>query len=206
MSNPAKFWDRIAVRYSKAPIKNEAAYEHKLKMTRGYFDTNMDVLEFGCGTGSIAIAHAPYVSRILAIDISSKMLEIAREKVSAANISNIEFEQAGINELTAPAESFDAVMGHSVLHLLPNKEEAIVRVREVLKPGGKFFSSTYCLGDSMKFLKYILPVAHFLKIAPLVRVFTKSELISSFTNNGFRIIYDWHPEKGGAEFIVAEKV
>lgn len=206
MSNPAKFWDRIAARYSKAPIKNEAAYEHKLKMTRSYFDTNMSVLEFGCGTGSTAIAHAPYVSRILAIDISSKMLEIAREKAGAANITNVEFEQAGINELAAPAESFDAVMGHSILHLLPNKEETIVRVRDVLKPGGKFISSTYCLGDSKKYFKYILPIAHFLRIAPLVRVFTKKELISSLTNNGFRIIYDWRPEEDGAEFIVAEKV
>ncbi len=206
MGNPAKFWDRIAVRYSKSPIKNVAAFEHKLKITRSYFDTNMNVLEFGCGTGSIAIAHAPYVKRILAIDISAKMLEIARKKAGAANISNVEFEQAGINELTAPAELFDAVMGHSILHLLPNKEEAIVRVRDVLKPGGKFISSTFCIGDSMKYLKYILPIAHFFRIAPLVRVFTKRELISSLTNNGFRIIYDWHPEEGGAEFIVAEKV
>jgi ubiquinone/menaquinone biosynthesis C-methylase UbiE len=40
----------------------------------------MEVLEFGCGTESTAIAHAPYVKHIQALDISSKMIDIAQGK------------------------------------------------------------------------------------------------------------------------------
>ncbi len=205
MSNPAKFWDGIAERYAKAPVKDEAAYQHKLEITREYLDPKTNVLEFGCGTGSTAIAHAPFVNHILAIDISSGMLDIAKEKALEANITNIEFRQAGINELAVPGKLFDVVMAHSILHLVPDREEVIRKVADVLKPGGIFVSSTHCLGDSSILFRLILPVARFLRLAPLVRVFTRKELAKSIKANGFTIVYQWRPRKGGAEFIVAQK-
>ncbi|MEM6403851.1 MAG: SAM-dependent methyltransferase, partial [Cyanobacteria bacterium P01_D01_bin.116] len=58
MSNSAKFWDNIAEKYSKDPIADEAAYQKKLQVTQEYFKPDMEVLEFGCGTGGTAIIHA----------------------------------------------------------------------------------------------------------------------------------------------------
>ena len=92
MREPDKFWDKIAERYSKKPVADEAAYQKKLEVTRSYFHFEMKVLEFGCGTGSTAIAHAPYVKHILAIDISSKMIEIARAKAAADKVKNVTFK------------------------------------------------------------------------------------------------------------------
>ena len=40
----------------------------------------MEVLDFGCGTGSTTISHGPFVRRIRAIDISSETIELARRK------------------------------------------------------------------------------------------------------------------------------
>ena len=80
MPTPAKFWDRVAERYSRQPIADEAAYQKKLEVTRQYFKPDMEVLELGCGTGSTAIKHAPFVRHIRAVDISSKMIEIAEER------------------------------------------------------------------------------------------------------------------------------
>ncbi len=77
-----KFWDRIADKYSKKPVPDEAVYQKKLRITRDYLRPDSEVLEFGCGTGSTAIAHAPFVSRILANDISSRMIEIAERKAA----------------------------------------------------------------------------------------------------------------------------
>ncbi len=94
MDRSARFWDRIAKRYARRPVTDEAAYQKKLQVTREYFNSESEVLEFGCGTGSTAIAHAPHVNRIHAIDISSKMLEIARGKADQAGIENVTFEQA----------------------------------------------------------------------------------------------------------------
>jgi len=205
MSQPSKFWDRIAERYAKKPVPDEAAYQKKLKVTREYFRPDMEVLEFGCGTGSIAIAHAPFVKHIRAIDISSKMIEIARGKAAAGNIGNVTFERAAIDDFSAPDQTFDAVLGLSILHLLEDKDAVIAKVYRMLKPGGIFVSNTACVADTMRFFKFIAPIGRFLGLIPFVEVFTTKELEDSLTGAGFVIDHQWQPAKGKAVFIVAKK-
>ena len=205
MSRSARFWNRVAERYSQKPIADEAAYQRKLQVTREYFRPEMAVLEFGCGTGSTAILHAPYVAHIRAIDMSSKMIEIAQSKADAQNVENVTFEQSTIEELNVPDRTFDAVLGLSILHLLQDKEEAIAKVYRMLKPGGIFVTSTVCLGNTMKFFKVIGPIGEFLGLMPTVRVFTTRELEDSLTDAGFEIDYQWQPGKGSSSFIVAKK-
>ena len=196
MDQAIKFWDKIAERYSKQPIADEAAYQKKLQVTRQYFLPDMGVLELGCGTGSTAIAHAPYVKHILAIDISSKMIEIAQGKADAKNVENVTFMRSTI----------DAVLGLSILHLLDNKEEVTAKVHKMLKLGGIFVTSTACIGDTMmRFLKVIVPIGKFFGLMPMVKVFTTKELEDSLTDAGFEIDYQWQPGKGKAVFIVAKK-
>ncbi|MDJ0675344.1 MAG: class I SAM-dependent methyltransferase [Calothrix sp. MO_167.B42] len=205
MNNSAKFWDKIAERYSKQPIADEAAYQKKLQVTQEYFHPDMEVLEFGCGTGSTAIIHAPYVKHIRAIDISSKMIEIAQGKAEAQNIKNVTFEQLTIDELSVSDCTFDVVLGLSILHLLSNKEQVIAKVHQMLKPGGIFVTSTACLGDTMKWFKIIAPIGKFFGLFPLVKVFTVKELEDSLIAAGFVIDYQWQPSKNKAVFIVAKK-
>lgn len=61
MADLNKFWDRMANKYARQPIADEAAYQHKLDVTRQHFTPQSKVLEFGCGTGSTALLHAPHV-------------------------------------------------------------------------------------------------------------------------------------------------
>ena len=205
MDQSSKFWDRIAERYSKRPVADEATYAKKLQVTRDYFRPDMEVLEFGCGTGSTAITHSPYVKHIQAIDISSKMIEIAQDKSEAGNVRNVTFTRSSIDEMDLSDQSLDAVLGLSILHLLENKEEVIAKVHKVLKPGGIFISSTACIGDTMKFFKVIAPIGKFLGLMPLVKIFSCKELEESLTGAGFEIDYQWRPGKGKSVFIVAKK-
>ena len=205
MSNSTKFWDKIAEKYSKQPIADEESYQKKLKVTQEYFNPEMELLEFGCGTGSTAIIHAPYVKHIRAIDISAKMIEIAKGKAEASNINNVTFEQLTIDELSVPDNTYDMVLGLSILHLLEDKEAAIAKVYKMLKPGGLFVTSTACLGDSMKWFKLIAPIGKFFGVFPLVKVFKVEELVASLTNSNFAIDHQWQPGKNKAVFIVASK-
>ncbi len=205
MSNETKFWDKIADKYSKQPIADQAAYEKKLQVTQGYFTPNMEILEFGCGTGSTAIIHAPYVKHIRAIDISSEMVKIAQSKADAQNIKNITFEQLTIEDLPVEDSAYDAVLGLSILHLLADKEAAIAKVYQMLKPGGIFVSSTVCLGDAMSWFKLIAPIGKALGFFPLVKVFKVEDLLTSLTEAGFAMDHQWQPSKDKAIFIVAKK-
>lgn len=204
MTRSKKFWDRIAKRYAKKPVANEEAYQRKLEKTREYFRPGMEVLEIGCGTGSTAIAHAPYVRRIRATDISDRMIEIARGKAKLAGVNNVSFETCAIEDLDLPRESVDAVLALSLLHLVEDRKAVVAQVHRMLKRDGIFVSNTVCLGDNMKWFRFVAPLGRWFGVFPLLRIFTSNELEESLTGAGFRIEYVWRPDKL-VVFIIARK-
>jgi len=206
MEKTAKFWDGIALRYSRQPIADEVSYEKKLEVTRQYFHPDMEVLEIGCGTGSTALRHAPYVRHIRAVDFSAKMIDIASDKAEAADINNVTFECGAIDDLDIADQSVDAVMAHSILHLVEDRDAVIKKIYGMLKPGGVLITSTACLGDSMSYMKPIVFIGKLLGLAPsIVKFFTAKELAKSITDAGFKIDHQWQPGKGKSVFIVAKK-
>ncbi|WP_409526366.1 class I SAM-dependent methyltransferase [Nitrincola sp. MINF-07-Sa-05] len=204
MKSAQQFWDKAASRYSRSPIKDEKSYQKKLEVTQQYFRPDWSVLEFGCGTGSTAIIHAPHVKHILATDVSSKMLEIAEQKARDAGVENASFQQGTLDSLELEPESFDAVLGLNILHLLEDVESAIARVNQLLKPGGVFVSNTALIAEMKFYWRLLIPIMQRLGLAPHVSVFSKQALVSMLSDAGFSIDYEWQP---GSEwvYIVARK-
>jgi len=200
-----EFWDKRADKYALRPVADEATYQEKLDITREYFRKDMEVLEIGCGTGTTAIAHAPYVKHIRATDISPRMIEIARDKAEAAGIANVTFEVQDADAPDAPDASLDAVMAHNLLHLLDDREQVIEDVYRKLKPGGVFVTSTACIRDMVLPLRLIVPVGRFLRVFPPVRVFSVADLKASLEKAGFEIDHEWLPKRQAAVFIVCRK-
>lgn len=204
-----KIWSRFADNYSKSPIKDQESYQKKLDITREYLTPQSKVLEFGCGTGGTAIIHAPYVKNILAIDLSSRMIEIAKEKAEAARVKNVKYECTGIDSFTPEQEaspSFDVILGLSVLHLLPNKDEIIQKVHQNLKPGGYFISSTACTGDFGRIFGWIISPFSWLGVIPTINLSTKQELLKSMKESGFQIEQEFQSDNSMAVFLVAKKI
>lgn len=208
MSKSAKFWDKTAERYAKSPVSDEATYQKKLVETQRFFRPDMRIVEFGCGTGTTAIHHAPHVQHIDAIDISENMLAIGRGKAGDAGIDNITFTRGTLTEFSAEDASVDAVLGMNVIHLLPDRHEVIAEVARILKPGGIFISSTVCLGQSyLRFIKLVAPLGKMLGLIPDVFILTEAELVSEISSAGFEIERQWHHGKGGISvFMIARKV
>jgi ubiquinone/menaquinone biosynthesis C-methylase UbiE len=195
----------MAARYARQPVADETSYQTKLKKTQDYLQPDMDVLEFACGTGSTALVQAKFVKSIRAIDVSEKMLEIAREKAKAAGVINVSFEVASIEDFAADGQPYDAIFGHSILHLLDDKQAVLEKVFELLRPGGIFVSSTVCIGESNPVLRLLLPAMRVLGLAPFVGVFTPQQLTQAIEAAGFVIDHQWQSGRGKAVFIVAKK-
>ncbi len=208
MAESEKFWNKTAERYAKSPVSDEATYQQKLAETQSFFTPDMRILEFGCGTGTTAVHHAPHVLHIDAIDISENMLEIGRGKAREAGVENITFTRGTLTEFKAETASLDVVLGLNVVHLLPDRQAVIAEVVRILKPGGIFVSSTVCLGHSyLRFIKLAAPLGKLLGLMPDVFVLTETELASEVTNAGFVIERQWHHGKNGiGVFMVARKV
>lgn len=205
MKDSKTFWDKAAPRYAKSPIRDERSYQKKLTITQNYFRPNWRVLEFGCGTGSTAILHAPYLTHILATDISSEMLAIAKQKVRESGITNVSFQEGTLDSLELEPESFDAILGLNILHLLEDVEGTLVRTRELLKPGGIFVSSTALVAEIKLHWRLLIPLMQSLGFAPYVNRFNKSELTTLLNRLGFSIDYEWQPTRESI-FLVSKKM
>lgn len=208
MSQSPFFWNMLAKRYSRMKIPDEAAYREKLSRTQAILQPDWEVLEFGCGTGSTALEHAPHVAHIRGIDYAPRMIDICRDKAANADVENATFDVAEIGSLEAADDSFDAVLGMSILHLLDNRDAVVAKIFSMLRPGGAFISSTICLEGQAPFLvKYILPVGSAVGLLPRLQCFSLDDLLGALEGAGFEIEQRWQPDGAGmkAVFIVARK-
>ena len=103
------------------------------------------VLDAGCGTANYSAALLDHVERIIAVDQSSGMLAVARQKLAAkAGDRHVELTQASIDAVPLPDASVDGVMVNQVLHHLADDPEAgypihrqvLDELARVLRPGG----------------------------------------------------------------------
>ncbi|MEQ8405276.1 MAG: class I SAM-dependent methyltransferase [Oceanicaulis sp.] len=205
MKNDPTFWDRKAAQYAASPIKDEAAYERKLALTRAALPEDAHVLEVGCGTGATAIRHAPYVKTILATDLSEQMIEIAWGRAQDAGVSNVHFQAADFDTMELETGRFDAVQALSLLHLLRDRETALASIFRTLKPGGLLIASTACLGDHMGFMAPVLPMMKLAGLAPYAAVFTETRLMDEMEAAGFEIERRYRPAKAHGAFHIARK-
>jgi ubiquinone/menaquinone biosynthesis C-methylase UbiE len=102
------------------------------------------LVDLGAGSGLIAVSAAPHCRRVVAVDPSPAMLAVAHERVSDARLRNVELVEAGFLSYEHRGDRPQLVHSRNALHHLPDfwKAVALVRVRELLAPGGVF-----CLRD-----------------------------------------------------------
>lgn len=184
----ARFWDRNARKYAADPIKDMDGYERTVDRTRHYLRPTDTVLEVGCGTGTTALKLAPHVSGIVATDLSSEMIAIAREKAAAQACGNAEFVVGTPERAPWPDGSFDAVLAFNLWHLVAERTAALAHVHRVLKPGGLFVSKTPCLAEMNPLIRLALPVAQLIGKAPYVAIFSAADLEREIEAAGFAIV------------------
>ncbi len=201
----SEFWDRVAPGYSESPIADTQSYARKLAATQALMRPNMEVLEFGCGTGSTALEHAPHVAHIEATDVSAAMIAIGRQQAERAGIDNVSFRQAGLEEFETDA-SYDMVLALNLLHLLPDRTAALAKIHGLLKPGGLFISSTVCLADRMWFLRPVIPVLQWIGKAPYVSFLGANEVLREVAAAGFAEQEHWNHGRANSLFLIASKI
>jgi ubiquinone/menaquinone biosynthesis C-methylase UbiE len=102
------------------------------------------VLDVCCGAGASALPAAQVVGqagKVIGIDLSEKLLELARTK--ATGLTNIEFELGDMLALRFSNENFDAVVCVFGIFFVPDMEMAIRELWRCVRPGGELAVTTW---------------------------------------------------------------
>lgn len=124
-SKSERFWDRFAKYYDRIEKNDEPVNTAIIERTKRLLTISDTVLDYGCGTGTAALALAGSVGRIHGIDNPRNMIEMAKGKTADRRMTNIDFAHATIYDETLQARSFDAVLCFYLLHLVEDTSQVI---------------------------------------------------------------------------------
>ncbi|HUR79172.1 MAG TPA: class I SAM-dependent methyltransferase [Thermoanaerobaculia bacterium] len=110
---------------------------------RWFVGNDLRVLVLGCGEGWLerAIAQWPFVARIDAVDFAEEALSRARE--AARGIEKIHYGVVDLNVHELPADTYDVVVAHSVLHHVSNLEHAYAQIEKTMRANATLVMNEY---------------------------------------------------------------
>jgi enediyne biosynthesis protein CalE5 len=110
------------------------------------------VLDIATGSGEPALTAARVVGpsgRVVAVDMSPAMLAIARERIDAAGLHNVELVESDAESLRLDAHSFDAALSRWGLMFMPDLDGLVRGLHRALKPGGRFATAVWSVADKV---------------------------------------------------------
>ncbi|MFC7306932.1 trifunctional class I SAM-dependent methyltransferase/NUDIX hydrolase/VOC family protein [Streptomyces monticola] len=131
-------WDDAADSFDDEPdhgLRDPAVRAAWAERLRGWLPAApADVLDLGCGTGSLALLAAGQGHRVTGVDRSPRMVQLAREKLTGtgARVLAGDAVQPPVGE-----RKFDVVLARHVLWALPDPEAVLRRWSSLLRPGGR---------------------------------------------------------------------
>jgi len=157
-------------------------WNRRVSLLSDHIKPKMKVLELGCGVGYLTGSLAKKAKEVVAIDISPDLLAVAREKVSATNVS---FKEENAYELKYKDGTFDTIIASSVLHHL-EVEQALRESFRVLKSKGTIHLTEPNWFNPLVFLERKIPyLRERMHVSPDEGAFTRSGLKKKLMEFGF---------------------
>ena len=168
-------WDADSFRVRLANGVSEAIIR-EVSLTR-----DMDVLDFGCGTGLVTLGLQPLVGTIMGMDSSSGMLAVLEEKIKTQGLTNIRTALVDFEKGDRLDEKFHLIVCSMALHHVPDTAALFRLWYEMLLPGGQLCFADLDTEDG-SFHSDKTGVFHF--------GFDRNQLRSLLQNAGFNEVRD----------------
>jgi len=170
-------FDQEAANWDQVPGRVKVAQDIAQSMIREISLTpDMDVLDFGCGTGLLTFALQPFVRSITGVDSSQGMLDVFKTKIKEQNLNNVKAEYIDLDKGDVLMGSYNLIVSSMTLHHIRNITPLLKQFYSILLPSGQLAIADLDLDDG-QFHSNNEGVFHF--------GFNRKELQKMFINIGF---------------------
>jgi ArsR family transcriptional regulator len=97
----------------------------------------MVIADLGAGEGAFSLLLAQRAKKVIAVDTSAKMIEVAREQALRNGVKNVEFRLGDMEEVPIKAATADLVWISQSLHHALHPGRALAEANRILRPGGR---------------------------------------------------------------------
>jgi len=141
-------WDEYAENWDVDPEVEEYSIKAFSELLKNINIDDLDVLDFGCGTGALAQLMSPKVKSIVTIDPSTEMIKHLNKK-SLTNVSSISdyLSKELIQNLPEFENKFDLIVASSVCGFLPDYEATLSLLKYLLKEDGVYVQWDWLSND-----------------------------------------------------------
>lgn len=129
-----EFFDASGARWDE--LRDELFGSHfHLSALMGLVSSGWEVADLGCGTGTVAEALAPFVRRVVGVDASPGMLNLAEQRTQ--RFPNVELRHGELESLPIADGRADVATLILVLHHVEHPADAVAEAARCLRPGGR---------------------------------------------------------------------
>ena len=143
MESGERYFDLAAATWDEEPrhVERAATLFRAIDAEVG-LTAEMDVLDFGCGTGLLTLQLASETGRVVAVDRSQEMLDVLRGKAEACRADNVSTRAIDLDAGDTLDGAYDLVVSTMTLHHIAAPLTLLAQFARVLKPGGNL-----CVAD-----------------------------------------------------------
>lgn len=183
-----EFYRKLAAPFSATRGRPQPGVQRILES----IPANADLLDLGCGNGSVAAALAlrSHAGRYVGVDFSAELLAIARGQVVGLDASFVEGDLTNLAEVDLGEGEFDFIFAFAAMHHLPGEELRLTflqKVCQLLKPDGQFIHSNWQFLNSPK-------------LAARVQPWSTTNLDDAQVDSGDYLL-DWRSEGTGLRYV-----
>lgn len=134
---PRRDFDKVAASWDEKPRRRQVA-DAVAAGIAGEFDlkAEMQVMEYGCGTGLCGLQLASRIGHLTAVDTSAGMLEELQTKCRSLGLENVTPVLIQPDRWTLHESAYDLIFCSMVLHHVPDTHTLLEHFQQALKPGG----------------------------------------------------------------------
>lgn len=137
MNTEKKDFDREASSWDEKPDRVSLAIDVADAVRKAVnLSPEMDVLDFGCGTGLVALRLQPFVHSVTGVDSSRGMLDVMATKIAREKLANIRALHLDLDKGDTLTGQYHLIVSSMTLHHVPEIAPLLALFHKIAAPGG----------------------------------------------------------------------